>query len=70
MTSTAPLLQVPENQSSFHSTSHLFKKQWLRLNPTFPEGEVLTNVYSHGNPDEAIDDDNASLLDDNLFQMD
>jgi hypothetical protein len=34
-TSTAPLLQVPEKQSLCHSTSHLFKKQWLCLNPTF-----------------------------------
>ena len=62
---------VPEKQSSCHSTSHLFKKQRLRLNPTFPEGEALTNVYSHSNPDEAtLDAENAWLLDDNSFPMD
>jgi len=56
-TSAAPQMQAPaEQRSSIHSTSHLFKKQRLRLNPTSMDCDMFTNVDSLGNHDQAIED--------------
>jgi hypothetical protein len=52
-TTTASSLQVPPKQTSIDSSSHLFKKQRLRLNPTFSQPEVSNNVYPHGIKDDS-----------------
>ena len=51
-------------RSSINSTSQLFKKQRLRLNPTSMDCNVFTNVKSLGNHDQALPDadDNSSFL--------
>jgi hypothetical protein len=42
----------------------LFKKQWLRLNPTSMDCNVFTNIKSFGNHDQALPDadNNASFV--------
>jgi hypothetical protein len=62
--------QSAPKQASIDSTSNLFKKQRLRLNPTFLEPEVSNIAYLHGIKDEAITVDNDDALDNNLLQMD
>ena len=34
---SAPTMQAPSTRASTHTTAHLFKKQRLRLNPTFTQ---------------------------------
>jgi hypothetical protein len=64
----ASSLQVPPNPSAIKSTSHIFKKQRLRLNPTFTELQVVNNVNPHDLQEEAMNDhDNASVSDANSF---
>jgi hypothetical protein len=62
--------QVPPKQATIYSTSNLFKKQRLRLNPTFLAPEVSNIAYLHGIKDEPITVDNDDAPDDDLFQMD
>jgi hypothetical protein len=50
--------------------SNLFKKQRLRLNPTFLAPEVSNIAYLHDIEDETITVDNDDALDNNLLQMD
>ena len=63
-------LQFPPKQAPIDSTSNLFKKQRLRLNPTFLEPEVSNIAYLNGINDEPITVDNGDASDDDLFQMD
>jgi hypothetical protein len=67
---TVSSLQVPPKQATNNSTSNLFKKQRLRLNPTLLEPEVSNIAYLHGIKDEPITVDNDDASNDNLFQMD
>lgn len=54
----APTTHVPSNLASTHTTAHLFKKQRLRLNPTFTQ-------QLHSLQDQLNDDDDVSLSQDN-----
>jgi hypothetical protein len=67
---TVSSLQVPPKQATIHSTSNLFKKQRLQLNPTLLEPEVSNIAYLHGIKDEPITVDNDDASYDVLFQMD
>ena len=67
---TVSSLQVPPKRASIDSTSNLFKKQRLRLNPTFLAPEVSNIAYLHDIEDETIIGDNDDALDNNLLQMD
>jgi hypothetical protein len=67
---TVSSLQFPPKQAPIESTSNLFKKQRLRLNPTFLEPELSNIAYLHGIKDEPITVDNDDALDDDLLQMD
>jgi hypothetical protein len=67
---TVSSLQAPPKFASIDSTSNLFKKQSLRLNPTFLESEVSNIAYLHGIKDEPITVDNDDAPDNNLLQMD
>jgi len=59
---TVSSLQVPPKRASIDSTSNLFKKQRLQLNPTFLAPEVSNIAYLHDIEDETItvDNDDAS----------
>jgi hypothetical protein len=68
---TASSLQYPPKRASINSTSNLFKKQRLRLNPTFAEAYVSKNALLQGiegKPTMAANDD-YSFLNDNSFQQ-
>ena len=67
---TVSSLQFPPKQAPIDSTSNLFKKQRLWLNPTFLKPEVSNIAYLHGNEDEAITVDNDDASDNDLLQMD
>ena len=67
---TVSSLQVPPKWASINSTSNLFKKQRLWLNPTFLAPEVSNIAYLHGIEDEAITVDNNDASDNDLLQMD
>jgi hypothetical protein len=65
----APTMHVPSNLASMHTTAHLFKKQRLRLNPTFTQQQPtnITNMHSledRFNDDDADDDDVSLSQDD------
>jgi hypothetical protein len=66
---TLSSLQVPLKQAPIDSTSHLFKKQRLRLNPTFLAPEVSNIAFLHGIEDDAITVDNDYASDNDLLQM-
>jgi hypothetical protein len=67
---TVSSLQFPPKQATFDSTSNLFKKQRLRLNPTFFEPEVSNIAFLHGIQGEPITVDNDDASDNDLLQMD
>jgi len=67
--STASSLHLPVKRASINPTSHLFRKQRLRLNPTFTEQQASNNAKSHSIEDEVMDDDDdACLSHDNCSQ--
>ena len=43
----APTMQAPSKRSSTKTTAQLFKKQRLRLNPTFAQEEHTNNTNTH-----------------------
>jgi hypothetical protein len=61
---TEQMHALAKPRSSINSTSQLFKKQRLRLNPTSMDCNVFTNVKSLGNHDQVLPDadDNASFV--------
>jgi len=65
----ASTIQAPLQSVTMDGTAHLFKKQRLRLNPTFSTQQQYTHhQLSHsGIEDEFMDaeNDNVSLTDDN-----
>jgi len=66
---SAPTMQAPMKQVTIESTTQLFKKQWLRLNPTISTQQQYTD---NSIEDDAMDDvdDNIFLFDDNATQPD
>jgi len=62
----APSMQVPSNLASTHTTAHLFKKQRLRLNPTFTQQHPTNTTNTPSLEDQLMDDDEASLSHDNV----
>ena len=52
----SPLQKVPQ-----HSTAHLFKKQWLWLNPTYTQQQPTNTMNTHRLEDQLMDDDDVSL---------
>jgi hypothetical protein len=62
---SAPPMQAPSKQASINTTTQLFKKQWLWLNPTFTQEQHTNNTNTHSIEDEAMDDDDVSLSHDN-----
>jgi hypothetical protein len=61
----APTMHVPSNLASTHTTAHLFKKQRLRLNPTFTQQQPTNITNTHSLEDQLNDDDDVSLSHDN-----
>ena len=58
----APTMQAPSKRASTKTTAQLFKKQRLRLNPTFAQEQHTNNTNTHSpNEPNLEDDDHVSL---------
>ena len=64
-TVSAPSMLALSKQSTITTTTQLFKKQRLRLNPTFTQHQHTNTTSTHIFEDEAMGDDRISLCDDN-----
>jgi len=62
---SAPPMPAASKRASFSTTTHLFKKQWLRLNPTFTQQHHTNNTITHNIEDQPLNDDDESLSEDN-----
>ena len=58
-------MQAPSKSASTHTTAHLFKKQRLRLNPTYAQQQPTNTTNTHRLEDQLMDDDDVSLSNDN-----
>jgi hypothetical protein len=60
---SAPPMQAPSKQASMNTTTLLFKKQWLWLNPSFQQHHT-NNMNTHSIEYETMNDDDVSPLND------
>jgi len=65
---SAPPMQAASKRASFSSTNQLFKKQRLRLNPTFTQQHHTNNTITHNIEDQPLNDDDVSLSNHNAAQ--